>query len=295
VSTSVPRRKSWRRRLLLGAVTLVLVFVVVSVFFAYKLTGPRQRAVGPAPADFPFPVHDASWVTGDGQTIKGWFVPASDSDRAIVLLHGFAGDRRQMLSRARLFREAGYNVLLYDARACGESTGDFVTFGYREAQDLVGAVEYLRTKKLQRIACLGVSQGGATILFAAKDLADLRCAVCESAFDELSHAIHNRFHHYVLLPGWLAGCIMIPVAEYRTGLCVDEVRPIEHIAGLACPIMIVSGEQDVKTTPSETRALFERAREPKELWVVPAAGHQDLFGQPQYANKVLAFVEKHMQ
>src|SRR5262249_60163667 len=101
-----------------------------------------------------------------------------------------------MLRRARLFREAGYNVLLYDARACGESTGDFVTFGFHEAEDLLGAVEYLRTKKVERIACLGVSQGGATILFAARDLADVRWPVGESAVRALSDASRNRVLNY---------------------------------------------------------------------------------------------------
>ncbi len=77
-----------------------------------------------------------------------------------------------MLPRAKFFREHGYNVLLYDARACGESSGDCVTMDFLEAKDLEAGLAWLRAKGMGRIACLGVSQGGATILLAAEQMGD---------------------------------------------------------------------------------------------------------------------------
>ena len=154
-----------------------------------------------------------------------------------------------------------------------------MTFGCHESQDLLGALEFLRSRGFRKIACLGVSQGGATILMAAEKLGDIRCVICESVFDELAHAVDNRFRHYTLCPSWLAGCLMVPIAECRTGVALADVKPIEHIGRLSCPIYIISGENDTKTLPGETRRLFDAAREPKELWMVENAGHQDLFAQ----------------
>ena len=57
------------------------------------------------------------FVTGDEQTLSGWLLPTEDRQRAVVLLHGFGGNRKQMVPRARFLREQGYTVLLYDARA----------------------------------------------------------------------------------------------------------------------------------------------------------------------------------
>lgn len=286
-------RKLLLPRFLRGLLLLSVLFVSASWFYAYKLTGPRHRPI-PVPADFPFPLETAAWITADGQSIKGWFVPNEATDRALVLLHGFGGDRRSMLKRARHFREIGYAVLLYDARACGESSGDAVTFGYHEANDLLAGLAWLRERGYRRIGCIGVSLGGATVLMAADQLDDVRCVVCESVFDELAHAVDNRFRHYLRMPAAFGGCLMVPLAEQRTGVALTEVKPIDRIAKLRCPVFIISGAEDVKTLPAETQRLFEAAPEPKELWMVPQVGHRDLFS-PEYAGRVTSFLEQHMK
>ena len=294
-ATPPPRSPSRRyvRRLFLVFLTISLLFILVSWFFAYRLTGPHSRPVGQPPANFPFPVEDVVWETTDSHTIRDWFVPAPDSDRAIVLLHGYGGDRRGMLPRAKFFREHGYNVLLYDARACGESSGAIVTMGFHEAKDLEAGLAWLRTKGTRRVACLGVSQGGATILFAAEKMVVMRCVICESVYDELIHAVDRRFRHYFGVPGWLGACLVIPIAEHRTGVDLDMVKPAREIARLPCPVFIISGDQDAKTWPEDTKRLFEAARQPKELWLVPEAGHGDLYG-PEYESKIIGFLEKYM-
>lgn len=291
-----PRRpRRFLRRVVIALVLAAIVFVGASWFYAYRFTGPRSRAVGPAPADFPFSISDASWVTEDNHAIRGWFLPSPMDDRAIVLLHGYSGDRRSMLRRAAWLREHGYNVLLYDARACGESAGDMVTMGYHEAKDLAAGLAWLRGKGMKRIACLGVSQGGATILMAADKLGDVRCVVCESVFDELEHAVDRRFRHYLGIPGWLGGCLLVPIAEARTGVPVAAVRPIDGIKKLPCPAFLISGTDDSKTLPEDTQRLFDAAPEPKELWLVPGAAHHDLFSSPEYSDRVLAFLRKHLE
>src|SRR5262249_41660438 len=156
------------------------------------------------------------------------------------------------------------------------------------------ALDLLRRRGHERIACLGVSQGGATILLAAEQLSDVRCVVCESVYDELAHAVDNRFRHYFKMPGWLCGCVMLPVAEWRTGVTVNDVRPIAHIDRLRCPLFLISGDEDSKTLPTETERLFQAAVEPKTLWLVPGIGHRDLFSD-DYAERVTAFLDRHMK
>jgi fermentation-respiration switch protein FrsA (DUF1100 family) len=121
----------------------------------------------------------------------------------------------------------------------------------------------------------------------------VRCVICESVFDELAHAVDRRFRHYFGVPGWLAGCLVVPIAEYRTGVALDQVKPAKEIARLPCPVFIISGDQDSKTWPEDTQRLFDAAREPKELWMVPGAGHVDLYG-PEYERRILGFLEKYM-
>ena len=85
-----------------------------------------------------------------------------------------------MVDRVPLFRDAGFEGLLYDARASGESGGDKRSFGYYEAADLRVASAYLRARGIRQIVCFGWSQGAATILMAAADLDDVRALILEA-------------------------------------------------------------------------------------------------------------------
>jgi fermentation-respiration switch protein FrsA (DUF1100 family) len=200
-----------------------------------------------------------------------------------------------MLARAKLFRDAGYAVLLYDARGHGLSEGTKVSAGWFETSDLLGAFDFLRTKGFKEFGCLGASQGGATILLAAGKLApEVRWVIVESTYPTMRDALDRRFRNDLHLPGWLAGIFFVPLAEWRLGLSIDQITPITHISSLDCPIFVIGGEVDQHTLPINTQALFAAAREPKELWLVPGAGHVDLFGfaHQEYARRVLKFVGK---
>lgn len=287
-------KRALRRLSLICLVALVL-FLGLSWTFALHLTRARPSAVGAPPSDLAYPVEAIKFTTADDHALAGWLVAAPDSRRAVVLLHGYGGNRSQMLPRARFFRELGYAALLYDARGCGESSGACITFGYRERADIVAAVKVLKERGYTDIACLGMSQGGATILFAAEEMPDVKCVIVESVYDALTHAVDRRMRRFTGLPGWLAACAMVPFAEQRLELAIGAVRPVDHIARLACPVLVISGDKDDKTWPEDTARLFAAARDPKELWMLPAARHEDLFRFPGYEAKVRAFLTRHME
>jgi fermentation-respiration switch protein FrsA (DUF1100 family) len=96
------------------------------------------------------------------------------------------------------------------------------------------------------------------------------------------------------LPGWIGASLLVPFAEHNIGLSIDEVKPIDHIGKLRCPIFVISGECDDKTWPEDTRRLFDAAQEPKELWMIPDARHQDLFSFPGYQERMRAFFKRHL-
>ena len=83
----------------------------------------------------------------------------------------------------------------------------------------------------------------------------------------------------------------------RLGIGADQLRPIDRIERWRMPALVVSGQEDRHTTAAETRRLHERANEPKELWLVPGAGHVDLarFAGPDYAERVYGFLHTHLR
>ncbi|MBI4696108.1 MAG: hypothetical protein HY749_19025 [Gammaproteobacteria bacterium] len=78
------------------------------------------------------------------------------------LLHGVRSDRRAMLGRARFLPAAGCAVLLVGLQAHGESRGERITFGVREAAGVAPALTWLRRELPgERVGMSGVSRGAA--------------------------------------------------------------------------------------------------------------------------------------
>ena len=286
-------------RQLTFAITLLgatLALAGVSWHQAASEVAPRRALVGAPPGDWPLPAHRVRFPASDGVPLAGWYVPG-EGGRAIVLLHPSGGDRRAMADRVPVFRAAGFGVLLYDARASGESGGDKRSFGYYEAADLRGALAYLRARGVTQIVCLGWSQGAATILMAAGNLDHVAAVVLEAGFDTLGNDIDHAFRRRAHLPGWLAGAFFNPLFEHQLGFALDDFRPVDHIRQLDCPALIIGGDHDRSAWVSDTLALFRAARAPKELWLVAGAAHEDLyaFAPQRYGEKVLGFLEKHVQ
>jgi uncharacterized protein len=60
------------------------------------------------------------------------------------------------------------------------------------------------------------------------------------------------------------------------------------------PVVLIMGENDLNTTLSKRKRLFDTANQPMEIWIVPNAKHEDLnkFAPEEYEQKVLAFFDK---
>ena len=104
-----------------------------------SLAKPHSSAVTGPPDDLSLEV--LSIPRDDGVKVAAWFAKGEDDQGGILLVHGIRSDRRAMLPRARFLLEAGYSVLLIDLQAHGETTGEWITFGYRESRD-VAAGDY---------------------------------------------------------------------------------------------------------------------------------------------------------
>jgi dipeptidyl aminopeptidase/acylaminoacyl peptidase len=261
----------------LTVVVLGLASVGWSVHFAWEFTKATHRPVGAAPKDFPFPVESVRFKAEDGLPIAGWFVPCPGATRVAVLLHGAKRNRLENVARARLMREHGYAVLLYDARGCGESGGDMLTFGFQEPKDLLGALDYLRGRGFHQFGLIGFSQGGVTILNAAGALRELCWVVLECTPSDLR------------LTFGFCSRLVEPLLEWQLGVSPkDYTPPVDHVTQLHCPLYVIAGGADVRSTPEEVRSIFDRANEPKWFWLIPGIPHIN------YYPKLGAVYERHV-
>ena len=289
---AINRRKAFRA-VLRSAVLAATAFVGACWFVGGALVAPANHVVGPPPDDLP--VESITISSKSGGELAAWYIPADDATATVILLHPLRGDRRSMLGRARLLHEHGYATLLVDLQAHGESPGDHVTAGYRERHDVAAAVDYVRVRSPRhKVAVIGRSLGGAATLLATPVIDAL---VLESVYPTIEEAVHNRVAlrlgllHHALAPALLAQL------QPRLGISPTQLRPIDHIAAVECPVLIAAGECDLHTTLAESRRLFDTAREPKQIVIFAGAAHVDLLSaDPElYGSDVLGFLRTHLQ
>lgn len=271
------------------ATGLVLAFAVGSL-----LTAPAHQAV-PAPPDF-LRARPVTLSSASGASLRAWLLVPDAPKGAVALLHGVHANRWLMLPRAELLWRAGYVVLMPDLQAHGESSGDRITFGYLEAQDAHACLRYLREHfPGLRVGGVGVSLGGAALVLAGP-AAGSEADVLEAVFPTITEAIDNRLAMRVGALSRVLAPLLLLQLKPRLGVGADELRPVESIRQLRCPVLILSGTADRHTTEAQTQALFAAANEPKELWLVPGASHDDLlrFDETAYAAHVLGFLDRHL-
>jgi pimeloyl-ACP methyl ester carboxylesterase len=201
-----------------------------------------------------------------------------------------------MISRAEFLNSAGYSVLLIDMQAHGETPGEFITFGYRESLDAHAALDYLKKRvSSQKVGVIGVSLGGAAALL-GKSPIDADAVVLEAVYSSIEKAIQNRL---AIRLGEL-GRMVSPVFEWqiepRLDVSPESLRPIAAIGNLRSPVLIIAGEYDQHTLSEESKSLFRAASQPKELWLIEGARHQDFhrYTPSAYEQRILAFFRRYL-
>jgi len=297
------RARSLRYRLIAGLVKFLVVPLLVLL-----LAGSWEAAdLGLHPPRFDtrhtlrdFPALDAveqdvSFPSRAGRVrLVGRFFP-SRSRAAIILSHGFGPDQDQMLPWADFLHRAGYSVLTFDMRARGGSGGAAVTLGALEPYDLLGAVDYVASRRdvdRRRIGALGLSLGAAVTIMAAARDDRIRAVVDDSSFSDAQSAIGSAFGAFTHLPSMPFALPTVAIAEWRAGVSLATVRPVAVVGRISPrPILIIHGLADTFIPPVNSQRIYAAAGRPKSVWWVPGAGHTGAYAVERavYERRVVAF------
>ena len=285
-----------RKRAAIAAVALLL--VATGGAFAWLgdlLSRPALVSVGAPPVD----LHASSVVlrTAAGP-VSGWIMPGEAGRGTILLLHGVRANRLQMLERAHFFHAMGYSVLAIDMQAHGESPGERITFGAREALGVSAALEYLDASHPgQQIGVIGVSMGAAALVLARPTTQNLSAVVLESMYPTIEEAVGDRIALHAGKWAQAFAPLLLWQLPLRTGVSTAQLHPITAIGSLHAPLLIAAGTSDLDTTIAESRRIFAAAPAPKELWIVEGAGHVDLFHfyRRDYEARVGGFIRRHVR
>ena len=214
-----------------------------------------------APADAPPAGAEDVWIeTADRERLHGWWFAAAGGNPYghVLLCHGNAGSVADRVPHARLLSAAGFDVLVFDYRGYGRSSGRPSEEGtYEDARAARAAVLARGGVDASRLLFLGESLGGAVALRLALEHPPA-ALILQSAFTSVRDvaAVHYPFVPRALVP--------------------DAYPSLHLVRDLRAPLLVLHGARDEIVPPAQGQDLFDAAPEPKRLHLFERTGHNDL-------------------
>ncbi|NRA07466.1 MAG: alpha/beta hydrolase [Myxococcales bacterium] len=215
-------------------------------------------------------------TTEDGVRIHAFYLPAPGASRALLFLHGNAGNASHRLPNAALLAALKTHVLLLDYRGFGRSEGSPSEQGlYADARAGLAHLEAVRGIPATRTFVFGRSLGGAVASAIAVDR-PLAGVILESTFSSVAD---------------IATPVLGPLARPVVGGRFDSLA---RIAGTRAPLLFFHGDRDRTVPHALGQRLFEAAPEPKAFETLPGAGHNDTVqrGGRAYLARIRRFLDE---
>lgn len=264
---------------------LILALLMGLGFFLAKIpmTGRRQtleeaRAWQEEHYDLswydPLEKTDYTVKSRDGYILHAQFLKnPGDTDRYILISHGYTDNRFGALKYAYMYLELGFNVIVYDLRGHGLNEPAICTYSIRESQDLLAMIQDSR-ERFRNMAILGIhgeSLGAATSVAVLKEKPPVDFVVADCGFSDIVPVLKGAMKG-MHLPGFLVYLVSV-CARIRYGYSFREMRPIESLRENHIPILFIHGAEDTFILPEHSERMKAATKGYAELHLIPGAGH----------------------
>jgi pimeloyl-ACP methyl ester carboxylesterase len=235
--------------------------------------------------------------TTDNVLLKGYFTYATTdtANTTIILLHGIGNCKENQLGKAKMLADAGYNSVVLDLRAHGESGGKYCTFGYYEKEDVKLFVnEIVKINQNSTVGIWGNSLGGAIALQTMAMDDRIGFGIIESTFDEFNKVALEYGADYLLgyKIKWLTNYVLNKsgaIAHFNP----NDIKPVVAAKSITKPVLFIHGDADHKIPIEFNRNNYNAVPSNQKEWItVKGAGHHNVgaVGGEALNDAILKFV-----
>ena len=238
--------------------------------------------------------HEEVWrMSEDGLRLHATFFPNQDSKKIALCLHGYTSQgMSDYIGLSGYYLKHGFAMFLPDARAHGQSEGEYVGFGCLDRYDLLGWIHWIMKRCGEDVQILlhGTSMGGATVLMASslKLPPQVKGIVSDCGFTSpkavFTHVLHSMYH----LPAFP----MIPIASFvnrrKAGYGLDDCNAAREVRKAKVPVLLIHGSADSFVPCRMCEEIYENCASPKKKLIIEGAAHaESYYKDPENYEKAL--------
>ena len=215
----------------------------------------------------------------DGLRLRAVWVPAAEpTDRTILCLHGYrANGCFDFGAQSRFLRGLGWNLLLPDDRAHGQSEGRYIGFGNLDSRDCLSWCRFLAERYPEGpVVLCGVSMGAAAVLAASGDPAlppQVRGVAADCGFSSGWEEVRLQMKNFFHLPAFP----LLPTADFLlrrlAGYSLRDREAVRQVRNTRVPLLVIHGGADTFVPARMGQEIFDAAGCDKRLLLVPGAVH----------------------
>lgn len=289
---------------LLLSILFFLIFCFVSLhgYIAWVLSNPTVAPLYSNPKlsknldyeNIVFPAADGS------RKMQGWYIPAEDSVKTIVFSHGYGANREEswipMYELASFAHQLNFNVLMFDYGFAAENSKEVATGGKKEAQQLLGAIDYVKQRKAQEIVVWGFSMGAGTALQAGLTSGDIDGMILDSTFLLEPDTMYHNIRQQIDLPRHPSLEIIGMLLPVLNGTSLRQIPYMQvKSEDYPFPTLFIHGTEDEKAPyPIAEKLAANQTNPDSGVWIVEGAHHELIFREhpKEYLRKVSLFLSR---
>ncbi|MBE6536357.1 MAG: alpha/beta hydrolase [Ruminococcaceae bacterium] len=211
----------------------------------------------------------------DGLKLRARLYMQNENAPFVLAMHGYRSTPMLDFSGGgALALKLGFNVIMPDERACGESEGRTISFGYNESLDTLDWINYIngRWGKNREIVLIGVSLGAGTVIMAAgRGLPEnVKGVIADSTFSSAKKIVMKVMKDRGF-PTFLYPILRLGTIIYG-GFDPNKADAAAFASKIKVPLLLVHGEDDGFVPPEMSREIYE-ATDMAQLHTFPMAHH----------------------
>ena len=207
--------------------------------------------------------------------IECWLVRNEKQRGTVILFHGYGGEKSSMIDKSNEFIKMGFSTLLVDFMGSGNSEGNQTTIGYKEAEEVRTAFDYIKENGEKNIYLFGTSMGSVAIMKCINDYKiKPKGIIIECPFGTMYQTVCARFNKMNAPTFPMAG-ILLFWGGIQNGFWGFSHNPTEYAKNINCPTLLLYGEKDKSVSRNEIDEIYKNLKGIKNLCVYKKTGHEN--------------------